>query len=442
MDELGIGFDTNYDINDFDIKNLDLSNIYSSGVIKYYLSDLVEEKLLDLKVLPTVGYDAMKTKFKTVDKVDLNCTDGYFNETELKDLLTFLEDVLGISFDNTELEDPNYYLGKIAGNSQDAVENRASLENSYLARAIISHQILNFIEGPNNHFLIDSIAAHEKNGDVVIRILKYSEIDSLLGMIEGDLTDYNPDTISLSNIKELVASNDEADTNIKSFILNASISDELTGNGNTIQIPEDIYDQARGIINPYHLGLLIDALIALVGDNGVHFESFDEFRIPDNDEQFEIIASSIIMRASIGHNLKISDGNAILGIVNDSRYGSIIKNSYGNNVLLFTKEETINIFRSISSLFTSGEEKTFNISMERVIRSADATVFNSNLLCVAASTYLEGKGIISAIELVTGKSPENKEIIKCNSSIVSDVPVFTPEDVIYVLDKIKNTGLI
>jgi hypothetical protein len=171
----------------------------------------------------------------------------------------------------------NYYLGKIAGNSQDAVENRASLENSYLARAIISHQILNFIEGPNNHFLIDSIAAHEKNGDVVIRILKYSEIDSLLGMIEGDLTDYNPDTISLSNIKELVASNDEADTNIKSFILNASISDELTGNGNTIQIPEDIYDQARGIINPYHLGLLIDALIALVGDNGVHFESFDEF---------------------------------------------------------------------------------------------------------------------------------------------------------------------
>ncbi len=429
MDELNIDINSGYDMSSFNIDELDLSILYQSNVVKYYISDLLEDTLLDMNVLPTTGYDAMRSLFKTVDEKDLNCTEGYFNKDEIINLLDFLNDVLGINLNEEIDSDPNFYISKLSGTSSIAVANRELLIDSYLIRAIISHQIMNYIDDPAS-FLVDSIGAHEKNGDVVVRILRYEEIESLLSIIEGDLTDYDPTSISLSSIRELIASDEAADTSMKSYILNASITEELKYS--VLEIPKSTYDSTYGVIYPFHMGKLIDALMVLVGNNGVHFESFEGFVVPDELEDYAIVAQSDIMRASIASNLTI-DVDTILGVEDSMLYGRVVQNIRNSNILLLSEFEVVNLMRAVKTLFNDGETKTFDISIERVLAHANKDVFNSNLICVATTAYLNNKGLIPLIEVMTGKAPRSVNVITCTAQRLSDTLVFRTDDIISVL---------
>lgn len=402
MDKLDIKFNTeSYSFNDFDIDTTSMEEIYASAVIKYYISDelytaLYNEGLFDIAILE--GHDYLIKDYNALDD-NLECIDGYIRASEAEGLLNFTKKSLNIDISSNLSHNSNeFYLNSLTGDSLESKENRARLNDTLIGQSIMSDKLSKFINSTNNKFLIHTDSAYSYFTEEEVFMLKIytcDEINSLLSVVSGDINNFKASSVNLNNIKELISANDD-NAEISSYLLNASITNEFNkDNNNPIIIPIAAYDALKQIIKPYQMKQFLNALDYLLPTElkgKIEIDSFDSFTIPD-EQYFDIISDSIIIRATITQNITV---DADVDLICEAAYASKEdalnnkKSNTNNEIAIFAKSETIKIMHSIRAV--AGDNAQIKISINDLINATSNDVFESNFVCAILTNYFVSKG--------------------------------------------------
>lgn len=441
MDVLDIRFNTTqYSFDTLDIDNTKIEDIYSSAVIKYYLSDelnkaLTNENLFDILVLK--GNNELVKDYNLLDD-NLECVDGWYKASEVQSLLEFTKKSLQIDI-SSDLSGNSAtdYINKITGDNELAIQNRQRLENTLIGKSIISNKLKEFIDSSNNKFLVHTDAAYMLYNLTSLEIYKYLEIDSLFGIINTDVNDFNSNSVNLNEVKQLVSSEESDDDEIASYILNASVTNRFNNDDNPIHIPLSVYDAENKIIKPLQMHQFLNSIDLMLQDEDkgkIDIESFDKFIIP-NEEYFDLIATSKIIRATITQNITVDED---VDLVCNTLY---VNKEYDVNeeyIAVFNKEEMINIMYTIKSV-SSGDAK-FNITIANIINNATADIFDSNFVCAILTNYFVVKGYtINAIESLVGINIYDYDVLNIRSLLITRAYIISSNDMLNVINLIKGS---
>lgn len=441
MDKLDIDFNTaEYSFNDFDVDNTSIEEIYESAVIKYYISDelyiaLERENLFDIAVLK--GHNELVKDYNPLDD-NTECIGGWYKASEVQGLLEFTKKSLDIDISSDlSANSSSYYIDKLTGKDDIAIENRNRLNNTLIGQSILTNKLGDYINSEKNKFLVHSNFAYMDYNSIMIEIYTFTEIDSLFSIVNSDIDSFNSSSVDLNSIKELVSSDVSDDDSIKSNILNASITNKFNSSSNPVHIPLQAYSTEGLIIKPLQMHYFLNGIDLMLDDENrgkIDISSFDKFMIPD-EEYFDEIAKSIIIRATITQNITVDQSIDLICSTADVIKEYDINNEY---IAIFDEEETINVMYTIKTV-TAGNAK-FKVTINDIINNATAEIFNSSFICAILTNYFVDKGFtINTLEALTGITIDLYEVLNIKSLDIYDAYVIASNDMLLVINTIRGS---
>ena len=212
---------------------------------------------------------------------------------------------------------------------------------------------------------------------------KKSEIESILSILP------NGKELDSVTVADITLNDDTINSIVNSFILSATISENLLSH-NELIIPVAAYDEENDIIDQHEISALLKAMqsfgIALDGDSSEDYmgvvtpQSFEDGSGNIDADKVTIVTNSIIMRATITSKVD-SDSSShiyvdVLNAISEIKYNT------SNVIYILTAEEIKNLLVAFNTL-SSSADFTIQLSIDTLADMDEAdvnTILDSSIM--------------------------------------------------------------
>ena len=345
----------------------------------------------------------------------------FFNKTEVSNLIKAVN-ALGIT-----------NLDNIGSTNYTSLIKTLDVDNVYdsmIVKDILTTKIDDSLT--NNTFIVEHNLAKEELYEYYIGSLQFTfnaYKKSELIAIKALLNHLNVTEISdLNSANKIKLNNNTISDITSSYILMATVSENIISTNGTFTIPASTYDDENDLIKANDLGALLKA-IATFGEGSLNNFKADNLT-PKSLTNVTTIVESTIMRANITKNIKNDDKP--IYVADDAQYA--VKDTdiapTPNSITILTESEIANIIEAFK-VITDGdsfEAKTLSVSGLKSMSDDDRNkVLKSNVMInivseIVVTAYPLAAAQMSPVDSITLEGVEAK-----------NHPVLTEDQIVSVL---------
>ena len=262
--------------------NIDV--LCKSGIVRGIITKKIDESL---------NGDIIDSPVKKQIKGGNMC----YSAEEITDLVNALDELGMQDFNDLDKYDFSKNITNLKNTGSNGTETKLEIiYRSDIVAGILTKSVRDTFD--KNEDLVYHTAAHRSDLDV----LKLSEIDSLLSLLDtDDLDNFKVGAVSLLNVRDQLV----PDTNghPRSYLILANFTDTIIKN-TSLYIPSSVYETRSAIVKASEAVHFIDAIIALHGSD----ETLDDWDVDGDlvlpeEEHWNTLLGSEIMRATFSHTV-------------------------------------------------------------------------------------------------------------------------------------------
>lgn len=324
----------------------------------YIMVNTIASRIDELDAMSDAGKASIKMTFSITDMTTV--LSGIYKKEEISslvDLVNFLSlDLKDTAVMNTALNKSS--LQKFNEPAVDYGYSGTYLNYFYLhdvTGLILTHGLDGKLDIPNDALKTGKIYIMESEAKALIDAL------DPLGLDLNSFS-FDPNTLSITAIKNCIFNTDKS---TKSIILFQRTSDEVLSHITSLIVMASDYDSGKNRLESVALYDFFEAALVMGVANIGDDPNIEHFQMNKTDEQFEVMATSSIMRSTLIQYLSIEFNSTPADTVIEYNDAYVIKDfdKDGASRATLTVAEAYNLFRSIRIL-SGGTGEVSNISLD------------------------------------------------------------------------------
>jgi len=330
-----------------------------------------------------------------------------------------LEELIRIikSFDSLNIRFKDFFSGKTTSDEFDVLEVNEQIYESVLVKAIVTNRINNSIKDGKYEISVHRLSYDaDIYGSYHLNVFKWNEIEVMVNLMDENEEIHKDSLTFVKTEPMLFTSGDAGSTIYKSYILAASLTDNIIKYG---AILSDDYDFEAELICPDSAYKLIQGLKAL-GIEKLMF-SLNELPILSDDQSIKAVYDSGILNSLfltyLSFEMTLANGELkhFDAKVLDGYY--TLKSTYnGGKIAMLEYNEFVSLIKTISLISNASKFGSQYISFEQLDQLDD---YGSNVFKVFLNDYEANLGIPTT-KFTLGVCIKNGK--------VCEIPVFSSTD--------------
>ena len=356
----------------------------------YIMVNTIASRIDELDAMSDAGKASIKMTFSITDMTTV--LSGIYKKEEISslvDLVNFLSlDLKDTAVMNTALNKSS--LQKFNEPAVDYGYSGTYLNYFYLhdvTGLILTHGLDGKLDIPNDALKTGKIYIMESEAKALIDAL------DPLGLDLNSFS-FDPNTLSITAIKNCIFNTDKS---TKSIILFQRTSDEVLSHITSLIVMASDYDSGKNRLESVALYDFFEAALVMGVANIGDDPNIEHFQMNKTDEQFEVMATSSIMRSTLIQYLSIEFNSTPADTVIEYNNAYVIKDfdKDGASRATLTFAEAYNLFRSIRIL-SDGTGEVSNISLDVALIKALSDSDKDIVLDTQLIKYHVSKSILDA----------------------------------------------